>query len=90
MEEVSLDLRVGDLARSWDRASPGLKLASVVAEFAEILRASYWAREGDLADLRRRARELAAAFADAADVAELVELIAGAERLTVADDPPSD
>ena len=58
--EIELDetLRVSQLATSWEEASPALKLASSVAEFAEILKGAYWARDGDLDDVQRRLRRL--------------------------------
>jgi Ca-activated chloride channel family protein len=58
--EIELDetLRVSHLAKSWEDASPALKLASSVAEFAEILKGAYWARDGDLDDVQRRVRLL--------------------------------
>ncbi|HWM92576.1 MAG TPA: von Willebrand factor type A domain-containing protein [Thermoanaerobaculia bacterium] len=82
-EEEKL-LRLSQLALSWERATPSLRLASVVAEFAEILRGSYWARESSLDDLFRRTQRVSGELAGsrrAADVAELVSLIGKAARL---------
>ena len=56
----------------------------MVAEFAEILRDSYWARGSSLDELFRRAQLVAAEQRDsrrAQDVAELVSLIGKAARL---------
>jgi Ca-activated chloride channel family protein len=77
-------LRVLHLASSWERATPGLRLASVAAEFAEILRGSYWAHGSSLQDLFQRAQRLSGELAGtrrAADVAELVTLIGKAAEL---------
>jgi Ca-activated chloride channel family protein len=82
-EEEKL-LRLSQFAPSWDKATPGLRLASVVAEFAEILRGSYWARGSSLTDLFQRAQKVSGQLAGtrrAADVAELVTLIEKASRI---------
>lgn len=77
-------LRMSQLAPSWESATSSLRLASVVAEFAEILRGSYWARGSSLSDLFQHAHRVSAELAGArrtADVAELVSLIGKAARL---------
>ena len=56
VREDSKLMRVGQLAPSWERATPALRLASVVAEFAEILRGSYWARGSSLDELFKLAK----------------------------------
>lgn len=84
VREESKLLRLSQLAPSWERATPALRLASVVAELAEILRGSYWARGSSLDELFRRAQVVAAEQRDsrrARDVAELVSLIGKAARL---------
>ena len=43
--EVSKEIRRGQLASRFPEASPSFQLAAVVAEYAEILRESYWAQE---------------------------------------------
>ncbi|HVF59047.1 MAG TPA: von Willebrand factor type A domain-containing protein [Thermoanaerobaculia bacterium] len=78
-EEIARTLRVADFARSWDGAPRALRLASVVAEFAEILRGSYWAKDGDLEALARRARRLA--MSGDPRLIELAELIEKASEL---------
>ena len=81
---MSPALRVGDLARSWAQASPALRLASVVAELAEILKGSYWAKDGDLDRLAVLAQKVSAEFAGrnrGADVAEFAALVGKAGRL---------
>jgi Ca-activated chloride channel family protein len=73
--ELEHDLRLSDFAGRWDSAPRGLKLASLVAEFAEILKGNYWAKDADLADVLRRARQFAESTGDerAAEFATLVE-----------------
>ncbi|HYX23975.1 MAG TPA: von Willebrand factor type A domain-containing protein [Thermoanaerobaculia bacterium] len=75
--------RVGfqDLAPAWEQASPGLRLASLVAELAEILKGSPWTRGDDLRLVARRLQEVAREFPGNARVAELAELAARAARL---------
>jgi Ca-activated chloride channel family protein len=75
--ELEHDLRLSDVAGSWDAAPRGLKLASLVAEFAELLKGNYWAKDGDLAEVLRRARGLTTDER----TAELVSLVERAERL---------
>ncbi len=78
--ETAADLRLSDLAPGWDRAPAALRLAGTVAEFSELLKGSYWAREGSLAAVLREARRLEREEGSEA-VAELVRLIEQAERL---------
>jgi Ca-activated chloride channel family protein len=79
--ETAATLRLGDLAASWESASPALRLASLVAEHAEILRHSYWARGSELEDVFRRAQSVSGEFPGDVEVAELVGLIGRAARL---------
>jgi Ca-activated chloride channel family protein len=81
--EIERSLRARDMATSWQAASPSLRLASLVAEYAEILKGSYWAREGDLREVLRRAQELSPEFAGDSRVADFVGLVATAADLVV-------
>ncbi len=81
VEEMALPVAVGDLAGGWSEAPPSLRLASVVAELAEALKGTYWARETDLDELFRRAQKVSADFPGRLDVAELVTTIGRAARL---------
>lgn len=58
VEEIEERIAVRDLARTWDDAPARLRLAGTVAEFAEILRGSYWAKESRLGDLLPEADRL--------------------------------
>ena len=49
--ESELGLKVEDLARSWESSSTALRLSSLAAEFAEILKGSYWARDSHLEEV---------------------------------------
>ncbi|HET9768325.1 MAG TPA: von Willebrand factor type A domain-containing protein, partial [Thermoanaerobaculia bacterium] len=56
--EIQQPLRRGAVAKRWEGASRGFRLATSVGRFAEVLRQSYWARQGahgdDLGELVRR------------------------------------
>lgn len=82
--EVTEDYReafVRDIARRFDRMEATFRLDAAVAEFAEILRDSYYARSGDLAAVRDLVRVVAADVPQRDDVQELEGLVARAERL---------
>ncbi len=79
--ELEQPLELRGLAPSWDRASPSLKLATLVAEYAEILTGSYWAKSGNLRDVLRRAQMLSPEFAGDARVADFISLVAAASDL---------
>jgi Ca-activated chloride channel family protein len=46
--EISEDIFAAELAAAFEEASPEFQLAAAIAEFAEILRDSFWAQEGSL------------------------------------------
>ena len=69
--ETSQTLQRSDLLSRFDDASTSFQLAAVVAEFAEILRNSYWAQDGSMAQVLAEARRLQDLLADSdSDVAE--------------------
>lgn len=57
--EIDRSIEVRDLHASWDRAPESLRLATLVATFAELLKESYWAKEVSPQDLVRRIAALA-------------------------------
>lgn len=73
--EIERPVTVRELRREWESAPASLRLASVVAELAEILRGSYWAKDGDLDDLFRRAQRVAADRPGDVRVAELAAMV---------------
>jgi len=87
--ELEHDLRLSDVASSWESAPRGLKLATLVAEFAEVLKGNYWAKDGHLAEVLRRARRLSPELASDERSAEMVTLVERAERLKRSVDPKS-
>ncbi len=68
-------------------ASCRLRLNAVVAEFAEILRRSHWARGSTLENLLLHAEPLAAAFPGERDVAEFIALVKQTRRLLIKQQP---
>jgi Ca-activated chloride channel family protein len=85
VHEVARELWRDDLRVSFDEASPRFRFTAAVAEYAEILRHSYWAQEGSLADVLSLARmagsELEKDGAIGADVREFIWLVERAEGL---------
>ena len=81
VEEISREFQVDDLAPSFKAASLRFQLSAVVAEFAEVLRGSYWAREGSLEAVHGEARRLQQMAPTVNDVAEFAGLAAQAARL---------
>ncbi|HEV7509289.1 MAG TPA: von Willebrand factor type A domain-containing protein [Thermoanaerobaculia bacterium] len=70
-----------DFAPAWEQASPALRLAALVAELAEILKGSPWAKQAALGDVARRIREVAGQFPGNEKVAELADLADRAARI---------
>jgi Ca-activated chloride channel family protein len=79
--EFKSPMATDDFNESFDGSSSEFKLAATVAEFAEILRKSYWARGATLETVLERAQQLSREFKGDADVIELVDLISKAKRL---------
>ena len=79
--EISQELRRSDLAAEFEDASPRFQLSAVVAEYAEILRDSYWAQEGSLEAVVSHARRVQELLMDDPVVAEFADLVSRAVRL---------
>ena len=73
--ETSQTLQRANLVSRFDDASTSFQLAAVVAEFAEILRKSYWAQEGSLTQVLAEARRLQDLLDKDSDVAEFSNLV---------------
>jgi hypothetical protein len=73
--EIEEIVGLEDVAPSWEAASSSLRLAAVVAELAEILRGSYWAKEGSLDQVLAEGRKLLPEMSVRRDVVELVDLV---------------
>jgi Ca-activated chloride channel family protein len=70
-----------DFAPTWERATPALRLAALVAELAEVLKGSPWAKPADLGDVARRIQDVARQFPGNEKVAELADLAGRAARI---------
>ena len=69
-------------AATYTTTNTDFQFDAVVAEYAEILRESYWAQDGNLEEVRNAARRVSALLPDDPDVAEFVQL---AERAALMD-----
>lgn len=78
--EIATDFGSPDIQANPKVISPSFGLATVVTEFAEILRESYWAKGALLEDTLLKAQRLSSELPGEADVIELVDLISKANR----------
>ena len=85
VSEISQTVTKGDLSTEFIEAPARYQLSAVVAEFAELLRQSYWAREGNLSDVETEADRLRRILPDDSDVAEFADLASIAARIHRAD-----
>ena len=72
--EISRTLQHSELSAGFEDASPRFQLAAVVAEYAEILRESYWAQDGNLEDVVAQARRVQGLLPRGSDVTEFADL----------------
>jgi Ca-activated chloride channel family protein len=79
--EMEAPIRTEDFSGTFEGAPVRLRLDACVAEFAEILRGSYWAKESRIADLVPLANLLAVDLADDSAVVEFRDLVTNAAAL---------
>jgi Ca-activated chloride channel family protein len=79
--EVAREIATADARARFADASPETRLAACAAEFAEIMRASFWARGAKLEPVLELAKECRLAYDHREDVSELVALIEKARTL---------
>ncbi len=79
--EMSKDFDTGEMAQEFREASPYFQRAVIVAEFAEILKESYWAEGSSLSDVVREAEWLSEFLPRDETWSEFVELVRLARRL---------
>jgi Ca-activated chloride channel family protein len=87
VREIQKEIRASDLRGSFSAASSAFMLAALVAEFAEILRESYWARDGELDPVLALAHGLPDRLRKRTDVVELIDLIAKAREMKALESP---
>jgi Ca-activated chloride channel family protein len=78
--ELSKEITTADVLASLDEAPADFRLHAAAAEFAELLRDSYWAQDGSYMAVLELAAPLVDEMPGNAEVAELVELIRLAGR----------
>jgi len=79
--ELSQGFYTDDLAERFTDADPHFQSAVVVAEYAEVLRDSYWAEGNTLAGVLEEAERVAELVPEDTDMAEFVELVRRAARI---------
>jgi Ca-activated chloride channel family protein len=79
--ELSQDFSVGELERNFEHADPYFQRAVIVAEYAEILKESYWAEESSLRHVYREAERVSELLPRDEDMSEFMQLIRRASHL---------
>ena len=78
--ENSCRITALDFVNRFETCSPQFRLAAAAAEFAEILRKSYWAKGSSLADVRAVVKDVYRDW-DSDDILDLMQLVSKAERI---------
>ena len=81
VSEISRSFDRAEVSREFEDSSPSFQLAATVAEYAEILRESYWAQDGSLGDVLTMAERVQGLLAEDSEVAEFVGLVAQAKLI---------
>ena len=81
VSEISREFDRSELAVGFSEASARFQLSAVVAEYAEILRESYWAQDGSLESVASEADRVRSLLSSDDDVAEFANLAARAEGI---------
>lgn len=81
VKEISREINTMEVKKTFEDASNSFKLSAVVAQFAEILRQSYWAKDEKIEDVLESAQKLAPAYKNDAKVIELIDLISKSKAL---------
>ncbi len=82
--EINRSIAQGALSLEFERSDPRFQLAVVVAQYAELLRGSYWAKDAGttLAQVAQAARRVAEYFPQDAEVQEFAQLTTAAIELS--------
>ena len=83
--EIDREFFRREMADRFEDADPRFQLAAVVAEYAELLRHSYWARHGSLREVVDTAERVERQLPYNADVAEFVDLASRAYAIESGD-----
>lgn len=79
--EISRDFDSGEFHPEFEEASSRFQMDAAVAEYAEVLRESYWAQDSSLEDVLAMAERVSTLLPDDEDVAEFVALVARAAEI---------
>lgn len=90
VHEIERTFYTGDFTQSFHSASPYFQRDIVVAEFAEILRNSYWAQDSSLASVMEEAERLDDRFYEESEGREFIDLVRRAYLLQTAGVEPLD
>jgi len=82
VDEIKQGFARSQFAGHFEATSPRFQLAAAVAEYAEILRQSYWAKDDNLENVQGLAQRVKQALPNDADVAEFAQLVSRASQLT--------
>jgi Ca-activated chloride channel family protein len=80
--ELSQDFNASELERDFEHANPYFQRSVVVAEYAEILKQSYWAEESSLRQVYHEAERVNELLDWEEDMSEFMELIRRASHMT--------
>jgi Ca-activated chloride channel family protein len=80
--ELSKDFGTGELVGDFEYADPYFQRSVIVAEYAEILKKSYWAEESSLAYVYHEAIRVSELVAWDENMGEFMELLRWASQLT--------
>jgi Ca-activated chloride channel family protein len=80
-QTLTASIDAADLTPSFESTSPSFQVAVLVAEFAEILRESYWAQEVTIRDLQQVIKGLDSDLLKDPEVAEFAQLAQQAEYI---------
>ena len=81
VSEIDREFLRSELAFEFGEASPRFQMSAVVAEYAEILRESYWAQDGSLERVVAEASRLQRLIPSDEDVAEFASLTSRADSI---------
>ncbi len=81
VSEIKREIGAGEFRKSFDAASTEFRLAAGVAEFAEIMRKSYWAQKSRFADVLPLIRRVSTERPGDADIIELLDLVSKARKI---------
>ena len=84
VSEINEEIFTIELKDTFEEASPEFQLAATVAEFAEILRESFWAQEGTLAAVSQSLKGIARQIPNE-QMDELMNLVSQANRFKALD-----